>query len=119
MKPCQLNISSFVMHLSMYCLTSLVCKPFEKEKGPGTHRLHMLSCPKNLRGLDSIVFFLVYLPFDLNSLSLCDPEITGVDGSTFKQDFEVAVSMQKGFKQRGSTFSAKVSAKVRKSSHIL
>ena len=98
----------------------------EEEKGPGTHRLRMLSYAKNLMGSDTIVFFLVYmyLPFDLNSFSSCDPEVTGVYGSTFERDFEVAratlpYGSMKGFKQRGSTFSARASAKFRKSSHIL
>ena len=39
-----------------------------EEKGPGTHCLRMLRHPKKLRGSDIIVYFLVYLSFDLNSL---------------------------------------------------
>ena len=48
--------------------SSLVPRPFEEEeKGPGTHCLRMLRYPKNLSGSDTIVYFLVYLPFDLYS----------------------------------------------------
>ena len=55
---------------SRVCMAvSLVPRPFEEEeKGPGTHCLRMLRYPKNLRGSDTIVYFLVYLPFDLYSL---------------------------------------------------
>ena len=58
--------------------TSLVSRPFEEEeKGPGTHCLHMLRYPKNLRGLNTIVNYsaslictpvcdiIVHLPFKL------------------------------------------------------
>jgi hypothetical protein len=67
----------------------------------------MLHYPKNLRGSDTIVFFLVYLPFDLNTLSSRDPEVIGMDGSTFERDFEVArktlsCGSTKNFEQRGS-----------------
>jgi hypothetical protein len=84
----------------------------------------MLSYPENLRGSDTIVFFLVYLPFDLNILSSRNPEVTGMDGSTFKRNFEVArktlsFGSMKDFEQRGSAFSTRASAKVRRSSRIL
>ena len=92
-------------------ITSLIPRPFEgEEKGPGTDYLHMLRYPKNLRGL---VFCLVYLPFDLRTLSLCDPEVIGMDYSYFERDFEVARKMScgstKDFQLRGSTFSARTS----------
>jgi hypothetical protein len=79
----------------------------------------MLCYPKNLRGSDTTVFCLVYLPFGLNTLSSRDPEVTGTEGSTFDRDFEVArqtsYGSKKDVKQRGSAFSARASAKVRSS----
>jgi hypothetical protein len=54
---------------------------------PGTHCLRMLRYPKNIRGSDTIVFCLVYLPFDLNTLSSLNPEVIGMDGSIFERDF--------------------------------
>ncbi len=61
---------SFTLSLST-TWASLVPRPFEgEEKGPGTHCLRMLRYPKNLRGSDTIVFCLVYLPFDLNTVEL-------------------------------------------------
>ena len=76
--------------------TSLVPRPFEgEEKGPGTHCLRMLRYPKNLKGSDTIVFCLVYLPFDLNTLSSRDQEVIGIDGSTFEQDFKVTQNMDR------------------------
>jgi hypothetical protein len=67
---------------------------------------------------------LVYLPFDLNTLSSRDPEVTGTEGSIFERDFEVArktlsCGSKKDVEQRGSAFSARASAKVRRSSRIL
>jgi hypothetical protein len=84
-----------------------------------------LNYPKNLRGSDThtIVFCLVYLPFDLNILSSRDPEGPGMDGSTFERNFEVArktlsCGSTKDFEQSGSAFSARASAKVKGSSCI-
>ena len=78
---------------------SLVPRPFEEEeeeKGPGTHCLHMLHYPKNLRGSDTIVYFLVYLPFDLYSLRFHKERMAELDGSIFERDFETAVAMPIG-----------------------
>ena len=55
----------------------------------------MLRYPKNLKGSDTIVFCLVYLPFDLNTLSSRDQEVIGIDGSTFEQDFKVTRNMDR------------------------
>ena len=78
----------------MLCV-SLVPRPFEKEeeKGPGTHCLRMLRYPKNLRGSDTIVYFLVYLPFDLYSSRSCEERMAGLDGSIFGRDFKTAVAV--------------------------
>ena len=65
----------------------------EEEKGPGTHCLRMLRYPKNLRGSDTIVNFLVYLPFDLLSSSFRKERMAELDGSIFERDFETAVAM--------------------------
>ena len=76
---------------------SLVPRPFEEEeeeeKGPGTHCLRMLHYPKNLRGSDTIVNFLVYWPFDLPSSSFHKERMVGLDRSIFERDFETAVAM--------------------------
>ena len=68
-------------------LCSLVPRFVEgEEKGSGTHYLCMLCYPKNLRGLNTIVFCLVYLPFDLNTVEL----VRSRSGLTFEQGFKVA-----------------------------
>ena len=86
------------MGLQARAESSLVPRPFkeEEEKGPGTHCLHMLWYPKNLRGSDTIVYFLVYLPFDLYSLRFCKERMAGLDGSIFKWDFETAAAVPIG-----------------------
>ena len=78
-------------------ICSLVPRPFEEEeKGPGTYCLRMLHYPKNLRGSDTIVYFLVYLPFDLYSSCFCEDRMGGLDGSIFEWDFEIAVAVPIG-----------------------
>ena len=49
----------------------------------------MLRYPKNLRGSDAIVHFLVYLPFDLYSSRFRKERMAGlIDKSIFERDFE-------------------------------
>ena len=55
-------------------------RPFEGEEERGTHCLHMLHYPKNL-GRSATT---VYLPFDLDSLHSCDPQMAGLDDSSFE-----------------------------------
>ena len=62
----------------------------------------------------AIVFFLVYLPFDLNYSSSRDPEnlMTSVDGLSIKRDFELArerltYRSMKDFEQHRSTLSTR------------
>ena len=52
----------------------------------------MLRYPKNLRASDTIVYFLVYLPFDLYSSRFCKERMADLDGSIF----ETAVAMPIG-----------------------
>ena len=53
---CTCNCTTFICSYSSIELASLVPKSFEEEeKGPGTHRLHMLCYPKNHEGLDTTV----------------------------------------------------------------
>ena len=56
----------------------------------------MLRYPKNLRGSDTIVYFLVYLPFDLYSSRFHEEGMAGLEGSIFKRDFKAAVAMPIG-----------------------
>ena len=82
----------------------------------------MLHYPKNLRGLDTIVYFLVYLPFDLYSLRFREERMAGLDGSIFKRDFEAAFAMPIGNGFRLGTAMARIAraiAKVRRSFCIL
>ena len=81
-------------HVLYYRLASSPDPLRGKREGPGTHCLRMLRYPKNLRGSYTIVFFLYrYFPFDLNSSSLSDPEITSMDGSSSERYFELAREM--------------------------
>ena len=52
----------------------------------------MLRYPKNLRESDTIVYFLVYLPFDLHSSRFHEEGMAGLDGSIFERDLEAAVA---------------------------
>ena len=74
---------------------SLVPRPFEEEekKGPGTHCLRMLCY---LRGSATIVYFLVYLSFDLYSSRSREERMAGLDGSIFERDFETAIAVPIG-----------------------
>ena len=56
----------------------------------------MLRYPKNLRGSDTVVYFLVYLPFDLYSSRFCEERMADLDGLIFERDFETAVAMPIG-----------------------
>ena len=56
----------------------------------------MLRYPKNIRGSDTIVYFLVYLPFDLYSSRFRKERIASLDGSIFERDFEAAIAVPIG-----------------------
>jgi hypothetical protein len=66
-----------LVHTVCASLTSHIPQS-EGKRGLVNARIAMFA---NLRGSDTIVFCLVYLPLQLSSR---DPEVTGMDGSTFE-----------------------------------
>ena len=69
-------------------------------------------------------YCLVYLPFDLNFSRSNLPRNDSLDSSSFEREFEVTretlpYRFMKASEQRGRSFSASTSAKVRRSSRIL